>query len=251
MLLSACSEEETSNNENIGNNVNKAAPNNGNNGTTPKAWTLSIDGQEPMNGFLIGRIQLTTDKLMLQFNSISLQAQGQFTVYGITAGETGTYEEIDITMTAFPGAERCSYASQVSPFPISLTITENSETAFDATFTITDLGCKTPTGDPASDTNGTGTFNMVEESLYTVEAFTDFIRALKPDGVFAVIRFLNSDVRYSTVAAEALVRNGITDPENHIATFRQGSMAGVLVSKSKFTNQSGITCGLKVKSKSH
>lgn len=161
LLLSACSDNETSNNENNGNNVNNGTASNGNKGTTPKAWTLSIDGQEPMDGFLTGHIQLSADKLMLQFNSTSPIAQGQFTVYGIAAGETGTYEEIDVTMTGLPGAERCSYADQMAPFPISLTITENSKTAFDATFTMTDLGCKTPAGDPASDANGTGTLNMV------------------------------------------------------------------------------------------
>ena len=83
--------------------------------------------------------------------------------------------------------------------------------------------------------NATGAFNMVEESLFTVEAFMDFIKALKPDGVFAVIRFLETDVRYSTVAAEALLRLGITEPQYHIATFRQGLMAAVLISKSRFT----------------
>lgn len=160
-LLGACSDDETSNNENNGNNPYSGTANNENNGTTPKAWTLGIDGQEPMDGFLTGHIQLSKDKLMLQFNSMSPNAQGQFTVYGIAAGETGTYEEIDVTMTGFPGAERCTYADQVAPFPISLTITENSETAFDATFTVTDLGCKTPAGDPASDANGTGALNMV------------------------------------------------------------------------------------------
>jgi len=83
--------------------------------------------------------------------------------------------------------------------------------------------------------NATGAFNMVEESLFTVEAFKDFITALKPDGVFAVVRFLNTDVRYATVAAEALLRLGITEPQHHIATFRQGLMAAVLISKSPFT----------------
>ena len=85
--------------------------------------------------------------------------------------------------------------------------------------------------------NATGAFNMVEESLYTIEAFEDFIKALKPDGVLAVVRFLETDLRYSTVAAEALLRQGVTDPQYHIATFRQGLMAVIVVSKSRFTDQ--------------
>ena len=85
--------------------------------------------------------------------------------------------------------------------------------------------------------NATGAFNMVEESLYTIEAFEDFIKALKPDGILAVVRFLETDLRYSTVAAEALLRQGVTEPQYHIATFRQGLMAGIVVSKSRFTDQ--------------
>jgi len=85
--------------------------------------------------------------------------------------------------------------------------------------------------------NATGAFNMVEESLYTVEAFEDFIKALKPDGVFAVVRFLETDLRYTTVAAEALLRQGVTEPQYHIAAFRQGLMAAIVVSKSRFTEQ--------------
>ena len=85
--------------------------------------------------------------------------------------------------------------------------------------------------------NATGAFNMVEESLFTVEAFEDFIKALKPDGVFAVVRFLATDLRYTTVAAEALLRQGVTEPQYHIAAFRQGLMAAIVVSKSRFTEQ--------------
>ena len=83
--------------------------------------------------------------------------------------------------------------------------------------------------------NTTGAFNMVEESLFTIEAFEDFIKALKPDGVFAVVRNLGS--RYATVAAEALLRQGVTEPQYHIAAFRQGMLEGTLVSKSRFTGQ--------------
>lgn len=86
--------------------------------------------------------------------------------------------------------------------------------------------------------NSTGAFNMVEESLFTVEAFEDIISALKPDGVFAVVRFIDTDVRYATVAAEALLRLGVADPQQHIATFRQGWLiAAVLVSRSPFTGE--------------
>jgi spermidine synthase len=83
--------------------------------------------------------------------------------------------------------------------------------------------------------NASGALNMVEESLYTLEAFEDYIKALKPDGVLAVVRFLADDIRLSAIAAEALLRQGITEPQNHIACFRQGITASILVSRSKFT----------------
>ena len=84
--------------------------------------------------------------------------------------------------------------------------------------------------------NVTGSLNMVEESLYTIEAFEDFISALKPDGVLGIIRFNTEDTRLTSVAAEALLRLGITtEPQNHIASFRQGILASIIVSRSKFT----------------
>jgi spermidine synthase len=84
--------------------------------------------------------------------------------------------------------------------------------------------------------NATGALNMVEESLYTIEAFEDYISALKPDGALGIIRFHADDIRLSAIAAEALLRLGITtEPHNHIASFRQGFLASIIVSRSKFT----------------
>jgi spermidine synthase len=83
--------------------------------------------------------------------------------------------------------------------------------------------------------NATGALNMVEEYLYTVEAFEDYIRVLKPNGVLAIVRFLSTDIRLAAIATEALFRLGITDPQDHIVAFRQGITAAILVSKSKFT----------------
>lgn len=90
------------------------------------------------------------------------------------------------------------------------------------------------TGVDTSAINAIGTLNMVEENLYTVEAFEDYLIALKPDGVLSVLRFLKADVRLTAIAAEALLRQGITRPQDHIVAFRQGLAASVLISKSKF-----------------
>ena len=82
--------------------------------------------------------------------------------------------------------------------------------------------------------SATGSFNMVEESLYTVEAFDDFIKTLSANGVLAVVHVGGSEIRYATIATEALLRQGVEDPQNHIAAFRQGMLGGIVVSKSKF-----------------
>lgn len=84
--------------------------------------------------------------------------------------------------------------------------------------------------------NATGALNMVEEYLYTVEAFEDYLSVLKEDGVLAVIRFNVEYIRLVALATEALLRQGITDPQNHIAIFQQSILSSIIVSKSKFTD---------------
>ncbi|MCP4600614.1 MAG: hypothetical protein GY847_08805 [Proteobacteria bacterium] len=83
----------------------------------------------------------------------------------------------------------------------------------------------------------TGAFNMVEEYLYTLDAFEDYLAALKPDGVLGIIRFGKEHLRLTAIAAEALMRQGVTDPQNHIAAFKQDFTATILVSKSGFTDE--------------
>ena len=84
--------------------------------------------------------------------------------------------------------------------------------------------------------NATGALNMVEEYLYTVEAFEDYLSVLKPDGVLAIIRPFANDIRLMAIATEALLRQGVTEPQDHIATCRQGNSALILVSRNKLTN---------------
>ena len=80
----------------------------------------------------------------------------------------------------------------------------------------------------------TGAFNMVEEYLYTVEAFEDYLRALKPGGVLGIVRFGAEHLRLTAIAAEALRRAGIDDPRNCIAAFKQSTTATILVKKDGF-----------------
>jgi SAM-dependent methyltransferase len=82
----------------------------------------------------------------------------------------------------------------------------------------------------------TGAFNMVEETLYTIDAFEDYLRALKPGGLLSVLRFGTEHLRLAAIAAAALERVGIENPENHVVSLRQSQINSVLVSLRPFTS---------------
>jgi spermidine synthase len=81
----------------------------------------------------------------------------------------------------------------------------------------------------------TGSINMNEDSLYTVDAFADYLRVLRPDGVLAVLRVGADYVRLTAIATEALLRLGVRDPGAHVVAFRQHAASGVLVKRRPFT----------------
>jgi len=70
-----------------------------------------------------------------------------------------------------------------------------------------------------------GAFVLGENSLYTVEAWTNFLSHLTDDGILTVSRWYFHDrpaemYRTTTLAVEALRRLGITEPRRHIAIIR-------------------------------
>jgi hypothetical protein len=70
-----------------------------------------------------------------------------------------------------------------------------------------------------------GAFVLGENSLYTVEAWTTFLRHLTDDGLLTVSRWYFHErpaemYRTTTLAVEALRRLGVTDPRRHIAIVR-------------------------------
>jgi len=70
-----------------------------------------------------------------------------------------------------------------------------------------------------------GAFVLSENSLYTVEAWTTFLRHLTDDGLLSVSRWYFRDrpaemYRTTTLAVEALRALGVTDPRRHIAVVR-------------------------------
>ena len=83
-----------------------------------------------------------------------------------------------------------------------------------------------------------GAFALAENSLYTVEAFTDYLGHLEDGGFLSVTRFLffprNQTLRVVTLARRALEESGAAEPWRHVAvvgTSRQQGVATVLVKK--------------------
>jgi len=90
-----------------------------------------------------------------------------------------------------------------------------------------------------------GAYALAENSLYTVEAFEDFVRHLSPDGVLAISRWfpqtLAEPLRVVSLAIEALRRAGITEPALHFlivhtneAETRVPSLGTILIRRAPF-----------------
>lgn len=87
-----------------------------------------------------------------------------------------------------------------------------------------------------------GAFALAENSLYTVEAFTDYLQHLEDGGFLSVTRFLfyprNQTLRVVTLARRSLEELGVEAPWKHIAvvgTDRFQGVATVLVKKTPLT----------------
>lgn len=71
-----------------------------------------------------------------------------------------------------------------------------------------------------------GAFILAENSLYTVEGWQAFVEHLTDNGIFAVSRWYEKAtpaemMRIISLARESLLRNGISDPANHIVIITQ------------------------------
>jgi MFS family permease len=69
--------------------------------------------------------------------------------------------------------------------------------------------------------SGSGALALTENSLYTVEAWTTFLKRLAPDGIISCTRWYSSKgpgeiERLVAVARAALLRLGVKDPRRHI-----------------------------------
>jgi predicted membrane-bound spermidine synthase len=90
-----------------------------------------------------------------------------------------------------------------------------------------------------------GAFALSENNLYTVEAFSDYLERLAPDGILSMTRWHQSPpdqlLRLVTLGREVLARRGAAEPASHFLVVRgpdEGmplTMATVLLKKSPFT----------------
>jgi SAM-dependent methyltransferase len=89
-----------------------------------------------------------------------------------------------------------------------------------------------------------GGLTLTENRLYTVEAFEDFYRALKPGGLLSVSRWYNPSThrgefyRLVAIAANALQSNGVaaTDLSHHVIALNVGNIVTVITRPDAFTD---------------
>ncbi len=86
-----------------------------------------------------------------------------------------------------------------------------------------------------------GAYSLSENSLYTVEAFENYIRALKPGGIFSFTRFYfeppQQALRLISLYLEAAKRMGISEPDKCILVAYYESLATIIFKAEPFTAQ--------------
>jgi hypothetical protein len=79
-----------------------------------------------------------------------------------------------------------------------------------------------------------GAYTLTENTLYTVDAFDDYLDHLTDDGVLTITRWVLDGLRLVSLAQEACARRG-WPAADRIAIVRQGRVATFLLKKSPFT----------------
>ncbi len=93
------------------------------------------------------------------------------------------------------------------------------------------------TGTDTMTVHATGSARINEDSLYTVEAFIDYLRILQPNGIISVLRFGEDYIRLTAIATEALLKIGVSDPGKSIVSFRQDGATGIIVKRQALTEE--------------
>jgi hypothetical protein len=79
-----------------------------------------------------------------------------------------------------------------------------------------------------------GAYTLTENSLYTVEAFQDYLDHLSPRGALTITRWVLDGVRLVSLAQEACARQGL-DASRHLAVIQHEKVATFILKKSPFT----------------
>jgi hypothetical protein len=79
-----------------------------------------------------------------------------------------------------------------------------------------------------------GAYTLTENSLYTTEAFGEYLDHLTDGGYLAISRWVFDGVRLVSLAQQACAERGL-DPARHLAIVRYGRVATFLLKKTEFT----------------
>ena len=83
-----------------------------------------------------------------------------------------------------------------------------------------------------------GSLTLSENYLYTLEAFQEMIRRLKPGGRLAITQYYDAVAwRLGATALEALKLDGAEDPTRHIFSVRQGLWKTLIVKRTPLTDE--------------
>jgi SAM-dependent methyltransferase len=84
-----------------------------------------------------------------------------------------------------------------------------------------------------------GVYSLAANHLYTVESFQEIYRHLKPGGTASITRWLRypprDSLRIFATAVEALRREGIAEPRQHLVFIRGWTTGTILMKQSEFT----------------
>jgi spermidine synthase len=79
-----------------------------------------------------------------------------------------------------------------------------------------------------------GAYTLTENSLYTTEAFGDYLDHLTDNGMLTITRWVFDAMRLVTLAQEACARRGL-DPAKHLAIINVRNIIVLILKKSPFT----------------
>ena len=85
----------------------------------------------------------------------------------------------------------------------------------------------------------TGIYALTENYVYTVDAFQDYYSLLSENGTLCITRYVlpppRESLRIVSLAVAAMEKNGVENPEKHLAVIRSWGTITIIIKKSEFT----------------